>query len=226
MTTRTIARTLLCSLVFAAACESKDIAPEPTIAPEDTSPATDYTVRLDSERSDPTEFRLARGGEGLRILTGPAGIAYRPEDQIDSGDFSVEATFVQYAAPVGYREAFGIFVGGRELDASDVEYTYLLVRTTGDYLIKRRLGEITEVIVDWTPHEAVAKVEAEGDHPSNAIGVAVSDGEARFLVNGAVVHARPSSEVRPYGVTGIRANHRLDISVNGWSLSQAAVDGS
>lgn len=214
--------TLLCSVLLLTACEATDTTPEPNIVPEDTSPATDYTVRLDSERSDPGQFRLARGGEGLRILTGPAGIAYRTEDAVTSGDFRVEAIFVQYSAPVGYREAFGIFVGGRELDAPDHEYTYLLVRTTGDYLIKRRLGEITEVVVDWTPHDAVVRVNAEGDEPTNMMAVEVVDGETRFIINGEVVHAMPASQARPYGIAGIRANHRLDVSMNGWGLTTGA----
>jgi hypothetical protein len=223
---RTYAGALLCSLAFLGACEAKDIVPEPTLAPEDTSPATDYLIRLDSDRSDLSQFQLARGGEGLRILTGPAGIAYRAEDEVTSGDFRVDATFVQYSAAVGYREAFGIFVGGRDLNTPDLEYTYLLVRTTGDYLIKRRLGETTEVLVDWTPHAAVAKVEVEGDEPANMIGFEVNEGEARFLVNGQVVHSVPAAETRPYGRVGLRANHRLDISVNGWSLTRLTEEGT
>ncbi len=221
-----MALALLLPLALAVACEATDTAPEPNIVPEDTSPATDYTVRLDSERSDPGQFRLARGGEGLRILTGPAGIAYRAEDVVTSGDFRVEATFVQYSAPVGYREAFGLFVGGRELDAPDHEYTYLLVRTTGDYLIKRRLGEITEVVVDWTPHDAVVRVNADGDEPTNMMAVEVVDGETRFIINGEVVHSIPASQARPYGIVGIRANHRLDVSMNEWSLTTLTDPGT
>ncbi len=220
------AEALLCAALLITACEATDTTPEPNIVPEDTSPATDYTVRLDSERSDPGQFRLARGGEGLRILTGPAGIAYRTEDAVTSGNFRVEATFVQYSATVGYREAFGIFVGGRELDAPDHEYTYLLVRTTGDYLIKRRLGEITEVVVDWTPHDAVVQVNAEGDEPTNVMAVEVIDGETRFIINSEVVHAMPASQARPYGITGIRANHRLDVSMNGWRLTTPTDPGT
>ena len=62
---------------------------------------------------------------------GPAGIAFRSGDQVLSGDFRIEATFAQFGAPVGYREAYGIFVGGRDLESPDQEYTYLLVRPTG-----------------------------------------------------------------------------------------------
>jgi hypothetical protein len=203
-----------------------DTVPDTDMISEDTSPAVTYTVRLDSERSDPAQFQVSLGGEGLRILTGPAGITYQPEDVVSSGDFRAQATFVQYSAPVGYREAYGIFVGGRELDAPDHEYTYFLVRPTGDYLVKRRLGEITEVVVDWTPHDAVARVEVEGDEPMNVLAVEVVGDETRFIANGEVVHTMPTSEARPYGVAGIRANHRLDISMNGWRLTTESDQGT
>lgn len=195
----------------------------PEEAPERTAETTaaarpDYSIRLDSESSDPTEFRLVEDDDGIRVQTGPAGIAYRPEDTIVSGDMHVQATFVQFDAPVGYREAYGIFVGGIDLDGPDLEYTYLLIRPTGDFLVKRRIGAITETLVDWTPHPAVQGVEEEGDRPRNTLGIDVFEGETHFVVNGDVVHVAPASRVRPYGVAGIRVNHRLDVRVDEWLL--------
>ena len=96
-----------------------------------------YTVRLDSESSAIEEYHLVEDDDGIRVQTGPAGIAYRSDDTAGSGDFRLQATFAQYDAPIGYREAFGLFLGGIDLDTPDHEYTYLLVRTTGDFLIKR-----------------------------------------------------------------------------------------
>ena len=179
---------------------------------------TGYQFRLDSERSDPAEFVVSQEPSGLRIRTGPAGIAWRPEDSTPTGSFYAGATFVQYGAPVGYREAYGVFVGGVDLDQEDQEYIYLLVRPTGDYLIKRRRGETLDVVVDWTPHDAVARVVVEGDEPENTVGIDVHGGETWFLVNGTVVHSMPTPEARPYGIAGIRANHRLDIRVSAWSV--------
>ena len=131
---------------------------------------------------------------------------------------------MQFGAPVGYREAYGIFVGGVDLSDEDQEYIYLLVRPTGDFLIKRRRGETLDVVVDWTPHEAVARVVAEGDEPENTLGIDVHGGDTWFLVNGVVVHGMPTPEARPYGIAGIRANHRLDVRVSGWSMGVATVD--
>ncbi len=183
-----------------------------------------YVVRLDSESSEPVLFHLVEDDDGIRVQTGPAGIAYRPDDFVRAGDFRVQATFLQYGAPVGYREAYGIFVGGRDLPGPDLEYTYLLVRPTGDFLVKRRIGEVTETLVDWTPHDAVARVVEEGDQPRNTLAISVEGPEASFLVNGVTVHTLPTARARPYGVAGVRVNHRLDVRVDDWLLGSSALD--
>lgn len=194
-----------------------DVQPEPTAR---TGPAArpSYEVRLDSESSDIAEFQLVEDDDGIRVQTGPAGIAYRPEDAVRSGDMRVEATFVQHDAPVGYREAYGIFVGGIGLDGPDLEYTYLLIRPTGDYLVKRRIGAITETLADWTAHPAVQVVRAEGDVPTNTLGIDVYDGQTHFMVNGDIVYTEAAARVRPYGVAGVRVNHRLDVRVDRWTV--------
>lgn len=181
-----------------------------------------FTIRLDSESSDPSLFQLIEDDDGIRVQTGPAGIAYREDDAVLSGDMHVQATFQQYDAPIGYREAYGIFVGGIDLTGPDLEYTYLLIRPTGDYLVKRRVGATTEILADWTPHPAVQTVQAEGDEPRNVLGIDVFDGQTHFVVNGDVVHTAPASRVRPYGVAGVRVNHRLDVRVDDWLLRRTS----
>ena len=109
-----------------------------------------------------------------------------------------------------------------DLDGPDLEYTYLLVRTTGDYLVKRRIGEITETLADWTPHAAIRRVESEGDEPVNTLAVDVEGGEVHFVVNGEVVHAEAVGRARPYGTAGVRVNHRLDVRVDHWALTEGA----
>lgn len=181
-----------------------------------------YTLRLDSESSDLSEFQVVEDDDGIRVQTGPAGIAYRDVDAILTGDMHVQATFQQYDAPIGYREAYGIFVGGIDLTGPDLEYTYLLIRPTGDFLVKRRIGEVTETLVDWTPHPSVHTVEAEGDRPLNTLGIDVFGGDVHFVVNGDVVHRESASRVRPYGIAGVRVNHRLDVRVDRWIMQTSS----
>lgn len=190
----------------------------------ETGPAArpSFTLRLDSESSTLADFQLVEDDDGYRIKTGPAGIAYRPDDAILTGDLLAQATFRQFDAPLGYREAYGIFVGGIDLEGADLEYTYLLIRPTGDVLIKRRIGEVTETLLDWTPHPSVRQVQAEGDEPVNTLSIDVFDGETHFVVNGDIVHAESASRVRPYGVAGVRVNHRLDVRVDEWILRETS----
>ena len=204
------------------ACAAEAPPPEATEAALAARP--NYTVRLDSESSSIADFHVVEDDDGVRIQTGPAGIAYRADDVVLTGDMNVQATFLQYDAPVGYREAYGLFLGGIDLGGEDPEYTYLLIRPTGDFLVKRRIGAITETLVDWTSHPAVRTVEAEGDRPLNVLGIDVFNGETHFVVNGDVVHSAPATRVRPYGIAGIRVNHRLDVRVDGWVLRETSDD--
>ena len=205
------------TLLISAGCAGESV-PPPEAAETGPAARPSFVVRLDSESSEPTEFQLVEDDDGIRVRTGPAGIAYRPADVVSSGDVHVQATFEQYDAPVGYREAFGIFVGGLDLDGPELEYTYLLVRTSGDYLVKRRVGEITETLADWTAHPSVLTVQEEGDRPVNTLGIDVFAGQVHFVVNGDVVHVEQVGRARPYGVAGVRVNHRLDVRVDDWIL--------
>lgn len=214
---------LAAALLLAGGCSAPEPEGSAVVAAEDTTPDTPegYAFRLDSERSDPGEFLLRPGRAGradLHVTTGPAGIAWRASDAVDRDRFAVRASFLQRGAPVGYREAYGIFVGGRDLEGPDQEYTYLLVRGTGDFLVKRRRGETTETLVDWTPHPAVVQVTAEGDEPRNELAVEAGDEETRFLINGTVVHTMPTPRARPHGIPGIRVNHRLDVELEDWTV--------
>jgi len=177
-----------------------------------------YRVALDGERPDPGRFITAEDPGGIRITTGPAGIAWRPGDTISGGDFRVAATFSLMGAPVAYREGFGVFVGGRNLEGPSPRYLYLMVRPTGDYTVRRRVASATETLVDWIRHDAVNGVRVDGDTPVNSIAIEARGREVRFLVNGIVVFIMPLEEVRPSGVAGLRVNHRLDLVLSSWSL--------
>ena len=74
-----------------------------------------YRIALDGDRVDPGQFLTTETPDGIRVTTGPGGIAWRPADTVRVGDFRAEATLTLMGAPVAYREGYGIFVGGRNL---------------------------------------------------------------------------------------------------------------
>lgn len=207
--------------ILMAGCTAGDR--EPPAADEPLLPGG-YRAMVDTERGDPGHFVLEREGDLVHVTTGPAGIAWRPVDSVTKGDFLAEATFTVHGAPPGYREAYGIFVGGKDIDGPDRRYTYFLVRPTGEYQLKRRVGATVDTLVDWTAHSAVQRVAEHGDAPVNILGVLTVGDEVRFMVNGAVVHRMPVDQVEPYGLAGLRVNHRLDVRVASWYLGAPPID--
>lgn len=177
-----------------------------------------YRVALDGGRLDPGRFVTEETPDGIRVTTGPGGIAWRPQDTVSVGDFRAEASFTLMGAPIAYREGFGIFVGGKNLAGPSARFLYLMVRAKGEYLIQRRVGQATETIVDWLPHASVQRVDADGDTPTNALAIESVRGELRFLVNGTVVFRMPAAEAEPWGTVGLKLSHRVDLVLAHWTL--------
>lgn len=150
---------------------------------------------------------------GWHVTTGPAAIFWAPSNQI-SGDFRAEMEVFLFD-PQGRREAFGIFVGGQDLESPDQEYTYFLLRDGGEYIIKRREGSEAPTLRPWTGHDAVNAFADRGDDSSvlNVLTVEARGDTVRFLVNDAEVASLPRSEVPVDGIYGFRINHALNVHI-------------
>lgn len=148
-------------------------------------------------------------GDGLHTTVGPAAIYWRDRDTV-SGNYHVVAKLAQMKNPA-HPEAFGIFVGGKNLADSGQTYTYLLVRPIdGMYSIRRRAGYKTRptAIVEWTASDAVTKADSSG-RATNELSVQVQAGKAKFMVNGKEVYTGDAADLN--GVVGYRVNHNLDV---------------
>ena len=175
-----------------------------------------WTVRAD--RGDASKAKIVSMGSGMHLTLGPAIILYR-ENTKGSGPFHTLATFTQ-TKPSEHAEGYGLFVGGQDLDGAAQKYVYFLIRQDGSYLIKRREGEkTTDVSKGWVPNAAVKKPDAKGsstnllevDHKRDASKVV-------FLVNGQEVYSSDPKGLGLDGIVGIRANHNLDLHVEGFDV--------
>jgi hypothetical protein len=168
--------------------------------------------RLDSGDKTFAGVKAMQMGTGVHFMTGPAGIYYRPSDET-TNSYSVQATFTQME-PAAHPEAYGIIIGGMDLDGAGQKYTYFLVRQDGKFMIKRRNGEATPTVMDWTDNAAIKKPEA-GGKSTNALSIMVAEGKARFFVNGKEVTALDAARVDTAGIAGLRINHNLNVHVEG-----------
>jgi hypothetical protein len=154
-------------------------------------------------------------GGGVHFMTGPAGIYYRPGDKA-SGTYEARATFTQME-PAAHPEAYGLIIGGADLEGAGQKYTYFLIRQDGRYLIKRRAGETTPTITDWTDNAAIKKADSSGKM-GNTLAIDVGKDKVRFVVNGTEVTSADTSKVDADGIAGLRINHNLNVHIEGFTV--------
>ena len=187
--------------------------PDKKMAGPGTLPAG-WKGRLDSGDKSLAGVKAAQMGGGVHFMTGPAGIYYKPADKM-TGAYEAHATFTQMV-PADHPEAYGLFIGGANLDAAAQKYTYFIVRQDGKYMIKRRAGADTPTVADWTDSPAIKKADKSGKM-SNTLAIDVGKDKVRFLVNGTEVTSVDAAKVDTAGTAGLRVNHNLNLHVEGFA---------
>ncbi len=186
----------------------------PAAAQELERPET-WKMRFDmAEMSEADLEMFVAMPPGWHVTSGPAGIYWDPSNTI-SGDFRAEMEVFLFD-PEGRREAFGIFVGGRDLEREGQRYTYFLLRDGGQFLIKRRIGSDTPTIRGWTSHNAIKGFADRGQDASvkNVLAVEARGETVRFYVNDTEVARVPRSDLDLDGVFGFRVNHALNLHIS------------
>jgi|SRR5687768_6512822 len=215
---------VLALATVAYACSPAEKDPEAT-AGGDTSPAAmpddpdvaaiggtgvpnGYIGRTDRPDQQLSSAKYAVSGGGWDVTTGPAHILYRPSDSA-SGSYTVSTTIDQLAAPA-HPEAYGVFVGGSNLDGPGQQYLYFLARGTGEIMARVREGAKTRNVLPWQKHAAVPAANASGQ-ASYRLAIQVAPDSVRFLVNGQRAAAVAAAGLPTSGVYGVRINHNLHV---------------
>jgi hypothetical protein len=178
-----------------------------------------WSARPDKD-GDVKNVKFVTMEPGYHLTLGPATILYRDRDQAN-GPFHTLATFHQMKK-LQHSEGYGLIMGGQALTGKDQKYTYFLVRDDGTYLIKRRDGEkTTEISKGWTVHPAVKKGDAQGK-ATNLLEIDAKKNSSKidFKVNGQTVHSADAKDMSTKGIVGLRANHNLDLHIEGFDLHQ------
>lgn len=182
-------------------------------SPDDGRLPGDWRSRPDLLNTRPDQLHFASMGDGVHATMGPAAIFYEPS-RTAQGSFRAHASFTQTRA-TEHPEAYGLFVGGRDLESPRQSYLYFVVRQDGKYLIKHRTAGDVHTLVDWTEHPAIHTLARGATAPAtNDLQVEVGPEQVRFLVNGTEVASIPRDARYPTdGVVGLRINHQLDVHV-------------
>jgi hypothetical protein len=212
MTPRTIPRALALLAILAAL---PGVAPAAPAEAQQLPP--DWQMRLDRADAAPDNVTFHGMEQGWHVTTGRAGSGIFWQRGITAeGDYTARAGF-HLMAPAPHPEAFGVFIGGQDLEADSQEYLYFIVRQNGEYMIRLRQGDGTENVVGWTAHEAVPVATVDGPTPYE-LAVVVEGDQVAFLVNEERVHTLPADQVQTVGVAGLRINHMLDLHVESFEV--------
>ena len=177
-----------------------------------------WTVRFDKADAKAAAVTAAPMGKGFHFTSGPSAIYY-DATQTAAGSYTATASFTQTKAPM-HPEAYGLVVGGRELDGAGQRYLYFIVRGDGKYAIKHRAGSEVHTLADWTAHTAVKAADAQGK-ATNALTVQAGPETVRFLVNGVEVKSIARANAMDVdGIVGLRVNHMLDLHVDGFAVTK------
>ena len=201
-------------LLTAALLVTPAIAPAQQAAPVPVDARTlGWQVRSDGNK-DISKLNFVEMKPGWHLTTrGVAGIFYRPE-MTGVGNFAATMKVYFFGPQSAHPEAYGIFVGGKDLPGATQSYLYFVIRNDGKFLIKRRRGEATTDVVPWTASAAIKTIGAtDTANVLNTLTVQTSRKAVQFLVNGSVVATKPRKGLVVDGVVGMRVNHMLSVHV-------------
>ena len=205
-------RCVMRKLIIATAVAAAAAVPLVGGAQEGGNQADGWETRLD-RGMDVTSVLHFRGmGNGVHASTaGRGGAIFWQPNSMAKDDFTISASFTQ-TEPSGHPNAYGLLFGGSDLSGPNQRYSYFVIRQGGQFLIKKRMGDDTPSVVDWTPHNAINDLDDQG-RSTNTLAVEVAGSQVRFLVNGTEVATQPSSAVDTDGTTGLRVTHLLDVHI-------------
>ena len=186
-------------------------------AQEGGNQADGWETRLDRGTDATSVLHFRTMGDGVHASTAGRGAAiFWQPNSMAKADYTISATFAQ-TEPSGHPNAYGLFFGGSDLVGANQRYSYFVIRQGGEFLVKKRMGDETPTVVDWTAHDAINDLDDQG-RSTNMLSVEVGGSQVSFLVNGTEVTSQPRSAVDTDGITGLRITHLLDVHIGDLNL--------
>lgn len=203
---------------------------DPTMAVTGTGKLPDgWMLRFDPSRGNaPTPPMTAVSFEtmagGFHVKSGPAAIYYNTRDMA-SGQYSISATFKQTRSM--QHEAFGLFIGGANLQDSTQSYIYFVMKPfDGTTRIARRASSArpTDIVAENSaaPEAAINRDSPTDGSATNTLLIHVAKDTVHFLINGKLVKAVAKSALggSTDGQAGMRVNHNMDLHIDGYALKK------
>jgi hypothetical protein len=190
-----------------------------TVQAQNTLP-DGWKTRFDSPSSTLSDVSFKYDNGVIHLNTGRAHAIFYRDSNVLNGDYQISATFTMDKNASPHGEAYGLFVGGRNLQEASQHYLYFLTRRDGKYLIKTRDGGSTKTVVGWSPTKDIM-AEKGSQAQSNTLAIDVGSNDVSFWANGKKITSIPKSKLPDTdGIAGLRINHHLTMVIKNLEMKK------
>lgn len=186
-------------------------------------------ARAASQGQTVNNAKLARSGEMLHVVTGPAITYWNPANRA-SGDYTVKATFTEakYMELNDHPHPYGIVIAGNDLGTPQQSYLYCAAYGNGTFIVRGFGPEPFRVNGQrGEPNAAINRAAGKGQPVTQEIAVSVKGDKVECAINGTVVGSYDKASLvaagklkSTDGVWGIRFAHNTEATVSGLAMGK------
>jgi hypothetical protein len=163
-------------------------------------------------------FEFSLMAPGWHVTMGPGAVLYDARETADHR-FVVTAEMILFP-DASMDGEYGIFVGGRELDAAATKQWYaFVVRGDGSAAVMHRAGPETHMVFPWTKFAGV-KPRPDGATATNALQLRAEPDSIRFFVNGERITAFARAALDVNGPFGLRVGRGVNLHITNLDLTR------
>jgi hypothetical protein len=175
-----------------------------------------WKARVDGPDSKEEAITVEEKESTLTVTTRGVGtILYKPDMKAE-GNYELTAVFSELE-PAKTPQAYGFFVGGRDLDKAVPNYATYLIRHDGMFSVQRVQGSKSRSIVAW--RTALTMKEPKRVQATNTLSIRAAGNTVRFYVDDKEVAKLSRAQIGD-GIAGIRVNPGLHLQVHQITVKQ------
>jgi hypothetical protein len=181
-----------------------------------------WLVRSDSTAAGGKRdsVHLVYRGRGYHLESGPPSLVWTPKN-VARGTFILESIMFSGRSGSTFPEGFGVFLGGRNMQTPQAQYTEFLVRNDGYYAVFQHVGPKVVKLKDWTQLAGINLHGGRRDESvRNSFRVIVDENTVQLVVNRTLATSFLRTTFQPDGEYGVRIGTKQLIQVETLGLEK------
>lgn len=190
--------------------------------PNENKRPTGWVVRSDGVASGASgdTVKLINRGKGYFLTSGPPSIVWSPKN-VATGRFVLQGILFSGRTGATIPDGFGVFLGGKNMQTPNAQYTEFLVKNDGQFAVFQHIGSKRIALVDWKSVIGVTMHSGQRDESvRNTFRVVVDDKTVQLVVNRTVATSIPRAVFQPDGVYGVRIGTRQQFQIESLALEK------